>query len=333
MSLKKEISMNNPLVSIIIPAYNSFVFLPETVASALNQSYTNIEVIVIDDGSTDNTQTLFDNFKRKGVQCYKIKNKGASNARNIGLSKAKGVYIQFLDADDILHKNKIEFQIKKMLLEKAELSYSTWAQFSTNTTKHGVFRFKDYNYSKTRTGKELMASFGMDNWFMPVFCWLVHRSLIEKAGAWNVNITNNDDGEYFSRILYHSKKVICIDEILGYYRVLPTDSLSSLNSLNKFESAFKSYQLITELLKKDKNTDLLSYSKRMYYYLYMWAEKEYPSLSKKAAKEFDKLKANSFLSKKKKYWICIEWFGLFYGTIIYKNSVKILVKIRKVCRF
>ncbi|WP_158838007.1 glycosyltransferase family 2 protein [Polaribacter sp. L3A8] len=325
--------MKTPLVSIIIPTYNSIAFLQQTVESTLNQSYTNIEVIVIDDGSTDNTQTLFDDFKRKGVQCYKVKNKGASNARNIGLSKAKGNYIQFLDSDDILHKDKIELQLKKMLQVNADLSFTYWANFSKDISKHDDFRFIDINYSKICTGKDVMVSYGIDNWFVIPVAWLVHKSLIEKAGAWNVNITNNDDGEYFSRILYHSKKVICIDKILGYYRVLPTDSLSSLNSLNKFESAFKSYGLITELLKKDKNTDLLSYSKRMYYHLYIWAEKEYPSLSKKAAKEFDKLKANSFLSKKKKYWICIEWFGLFYGTIIYKNSVKILVKIRKVCRF
>ena len=78
--------MTSPLVSIIIPSYNLVELLPETIESALNQSYQNIEIIVIDDGSTDDTDSLSDGYKKKGVHWYTIKNNGASNARNIGMT-------------------------------------------------------------------------------------------------------------------------------------------------------------------------------------------------------------------------------------------------------
>lgn len=321
--------MKSPLVSIIIPTYNSADLLPETVESALQQTYSNIEIIVVDDGSTDDTETLFNDFQNKGVQCYTIKNQGASNARNVGVSKSKGIYIQFLDADDILHSNKIELQVQKMLLEDADISFTQWAHFSTDVSKHSEFKFKNINYSNTCTGKELLISFGMENWFMPVFTWLIHKELIQKAGEWNVEITNNDDGEYFSRVLYDAQKVICVNQILSYYRVLPSNSLSKVNSIKKVESAMKSYHLITELLKKDENTALLSYAKRMYYMIFRWTRYDFPEISKKAAKEFDKLHADCFLRRRKKYWFFINLFGLYNGTILYKNLVSIWMKIKK----
>lgn len=320
--------MNIPLVSIIIPTYNAALLLEETVSSALQQTYKNIEIIIVDDGSTDTTIQLFKEFQEQGVACYSIKNGGASNARNIGLKKSKGEYIQFLDADDILHKNKIEFQLKKMLQDKADVSFTTWASFLKDVTKHSEFKFKNIDYSKTRTGKEVMVSFGMDNWYMPPVAWLTHKSLIAKAGDWDIEITNNDDGEYFSRILYNTKKVVCVEQILCFYRVTPKISLSSLNSIDKFQSAMLSYDLITQLLKKDIDTELLSYSKRMYYNMYIWAQKDYPILSRRSAKEFDKLKADCFLTRKKKYWVFIKYFGLYRGTLIYSHLVSILVKKR-----
>ncbi|KAB1067022.1 glycosyltransferase family 2 protein [Tamlana haliotis] len=322
--------MNIPLVSIIIPTYNAVDLLPETVESALQQTYKNIEIIVIDDGSTDTTKALFDEFQQKGVHSYTIKNQGASNARNIGLSKSKGEYIQFLDADDILHPNKIELQVENMLLENADLSYTTWAHFSTDINRHSTFKFKDINFPKICTGKEMMISFGMQNWFMPVFCWLTHKSLIEKAGNWNIEITNNDDGEYFSRVLYNAKKVICINQILSYYRVLPTISLSNLNSVDKINSAYNSYQIIEELLQKTMNPVLLTYPRRLYYTQYLIIKKDYPKLAKRAAKSFDRIKGDFFLSRNKNRWSFITAFGLYYGLPLYEFLFKTVLKLKKI---
>jgi glycosyltransferase involved in cell wall biosynthesis len=320
--------MNLPLVSIIIPTFNSKQFIKETVNSALHQTYKNIEVVLVDDGSTDGTEAYFDEFQKQAVRCFKIQNGGASNARNFGLSKSKGEYIQFLDADDILHHNKIEAQIKAMLYQNAGISFTPWINFSNNVNKGNRFRFDKINYTKTRSGKELMLSFGMDNWFMPVCCWIIHKNLIEKAGDWNINISNNDDGEYFSRVLFYAEKVICIDEILAYYRVMPTNSLSKMNSMHKIDDAFESYRLITALMATNSEPALLSYPKRLYYMQFLMIRTGFPEQAKRAAKVFDSINADFFLRSKQKYWFLIELFGLYKGTLLYDFLIKITAKIK-----
>lgn len=106
----------NPLVSVIIPCFNQDNYIIETLQSVLNQTYTNWECLIIDDGSTDNSANNISEFvatDNRFVVMYK-NNGGVSSARNLGLDKAKGKFIQFLDADDILEKNKIQYSINEL---------------------------------------------------------------------------------------------------------------------------------------------------------------------------------------------------------------------------
>ncbi len=102
-----------PLVSVVIPAYNAERFLPSTLESALAQTYPNFEVIVVDDGSVDETANIVEYFSRKDsrISLIKKENGGVSSARNLGIRKASGQYVAFLDADDIWSCNKIAEQI------------------------------------------------------------------------------------------------------------------------------------------------------------------------------------------------------------------------------
>ncbi len=311
--------MSHPLVSIIIPSYNSKSYLKEAVASALNQSYKPIEIIVVDDGSTDNTNDLFLEFEKQGVKCFSIDNGGASNARNYGLSKATGDYIQFLDADDILAPSKIEKQLELMITHQADLSYTPWVNFKNDIiAAEKQFKFSHLDHSINRTGKELLISFGMDNWFILTVSWLVKKELIQKAGYWNPAKCPNDDGEYFSRVLFWAEQVVCCNGVLAFYRETTNDSLSKLNSETKIEASYKSYQQIEALMLTCSDISLLSYPKRLYYMQYIMVKKNYPSLAKRAALSFDRIEAPSFLSKKKYYWRFINWFGLYFGTKLYK---------------
>lgn len=311
--------MNKPLVSIIIPTYNSKSYLDDAVNSAINQSYKPIEIIIIDDGSTDGTRELFPEFERKGVKCHCIENGGASNARNYGLRKSTGDYTQFLDADDILAPSKIEKQLALMDVQQADLCYTPWVNFKNDifdTQKQ--FKFSHLDHSLNRSGKELLISFGMDNWFILTVSWLVKRELIEKAGYWNPAKCPNDDGEYFSRVLFWAKRVVCSETVLAYYRLTSNDSLGKLNSALKVDASYKSFLLIEALLLTCNDTRLLSYPKRLNYMQYKLTIKKYPKLAKRAANNFDRIKAPSFLSKKVYYWKFINWFGLYHGTKIYK---------------
>src|SRR5690606_22538956 len=98
-----------PIVSIIIPTFNAAEFIKKAIDSALYQSDCSLDIIVVDDGSTDKTEDILSNYCKKGFITYhKQKNKGPAAARNLGIKTAKGEYICFLDADDTLKKNSIQ---------------------------------------------------------------------------------------------------------------------------------------------------------------------------------------------------------------------------------
>jgi len=111
--MNEEIKQNEsqwPLVSIVIPAFNNAEYIEQTVQSALDQTYLNIEVIVVDDGSTDNTLEILKVFEDK-IRIIAQDNGGPASARNAGIKESRGEYIAFLDGDDLFFDNKIEIQM------------------------------------------------------------------------------------------------------------------------------------------------------------------------------------------------------------------------------
>lgn len=122
-----------PLVSIITPMYNSEHFILETIGSVVNQTYTNWELLLIDDGSTDNTIKIVEDFKSKYANIKLLQNDtnlGAAKSRNKGILEAKGDYIAFLDADDVWKPNKLEVQILFMQTHNCEVSFSSYEQIN-----------------------------------------------------------------------------------------------------------------------------------------------------------------------------------------------------------
>ena len=101
---------NSSIVSIIVPIYNSEKYLSYCIRSLINQSYKNIEIVLVNDGSTDNSEKICCDFlnKYKNIRYIKIPNGGASKARNVGVNESKGEFIVFVDADDFIAKDAIE---------------------------------------------------------------------------------------------------------------------------------------------------------------------------------------------------------------------------------
>ena len=104
--------MKKVIVSVVLPVYNGELYVDNAVQSVLRQTYSNLELIIIDDGSTDSTWSIVNGYDDERVVLVNISNRGVSEARNVGIGRAKGSYIAFIDADDIWRIDKLEIQLK-----------------------------------------------------------------------------------------------------------------------------------------------------------------------------------------------------------------------------
>lgn len=123
--------MRNVKISVIIPVYNAEKYLRETLQSIKKQSFTDFELIAINDGSTDNSLTILNEFKGiiNNYKIVTIDNSGVSKARNIGINISNGEYVCFVDADDILNQHYLEFLIQPIFSKNADLSYCNYTTF------------------------------------------------------------------------------------------------------------------------------------------------------------------------------------------------------------
>ena len=285
--------MNKPKVSIIIPAYNREQLIGETLNSVLVQTYNNWECIVVDDGSVDNTEGVIKFFakKDKRFKFYhrpKTKKSGASSCRNYGLEKAIGELIQFLDSDDLLAKNKLEEQVKLYKTGSLSLITCKWGGFEKSSDLSKRYKYKYHSYKNFSNGKSLLKSLGKYNEFFPLHVYLTPRVLIEESGTWNEAITNNDDAEFFTRVILNSSGIIFTDKTSVYYRYNSYNNLSDINTSEKVESAIKSWRIIETNIKKSGSSSSLQYTRNAKLNLYNAIKSKYPEIVAKNKEFFNK---------------------------------------------
>ena len=169
---------NNEKISIIIPTYNRGYTILESIKSVLNQTYQNIEILIIDDGSNDNTKDLILNLVDSRIKYIKLKkNKGSSFARNIGIQKASGKYISFLDSDDIYHQDKLEKQYINLIMNNADFDFCKVSLY-INETNFVIFPniIQEKNINKSGYTYELCVHGN----FISTQAILVKKSYIKK---------------------------------------------------------------------------------------------------------------------------------------------------------
>lgn len=238
-------------VSIIIPCYNKRRFVAETIESALSQTV-KCEVIVVDDGSTDGSLDVIRSYGNS-VRWFSGKNLGGSAARNVGLSMATGSWIQFLDADDRISKNKIALQLRALQGEPQDcMATCSWHFFGDDgAMKHASPRSFWRNHD---VGIDLLLEMWSKGGFFPCHSWLMPRSLVEQIGGWNAELSSDDDGEFFGRALVAAGRVIFVSDAEAGYRYPQVNGVSRSVSRRAAESAFRSWELTAQLL-TEKRTD------------------------------------------------------------------------------
>lgn len=235
------------LVSILIPAYNAEPWLAESVGSALAQTWPNKEIIVVDDGSTDDTLAVARGFEGPHVRVLTQPNRGAAAARNAALGAARGDYIQWLDADDVLHAQKIANQMRVVatLPPTQALATSSWGRFFSDANRA---RVKADRLWETLSPVEWISRKFIDNTFMFPASWLAGRHLVDRAGPWDERLSLDDDGEYFCRLVAASSAVHFVPDAWCYYRIGNSSSLSWRKSDRALESAQLSMKLCVDQL-------------------------------------------------------------------------------------
>ena len=219
--------IKQPLVSIIIPTYNTARYLEEAVNSALGQTYKNKEIIVVDDGSTDNTREILDVYIRKGVIKYIYqKNKGLAGARNTGIMSARGEYVALLDADDLFKLDKVEKQLRYLNnCPDCDFCYCDVLLFQDNRPNK-FFRY-DYKYYSGSIFKYLLRQ----NFINPSTLFFHRKNIIDKFGLFNESLRRVEDLEYYLRVSLAGAKFCFLDEPLFLSRVRKNGNLQSDQAL------------------------------------------------------------------------------------------------------
>lgn len=236
------------LVSIITPVYNSDKFISETIQSILNQSYTNFELIVIDDYSKDNTVEIVKTFSEKDSRVKLIQlelNSGAAGARNIGLENSKGRFIAFCDCDDIWFENKLEYQIHFMLEKSIPISFTSYQLIN----EKGESMNKVINAIDKITYLEYLK-----NTIIGMSTSIIDTSLVKEIRF--ENIRTRQDTMLWITLLKRGYVAYGIKEVLVKYTVR-----SNSISANKFKAASKVWDLYY-------NMEKMGLFKSSYYFLF-----------------------------------------------------------------
>ncbi len=276
------------LISILIPAYNAERWLADTIRSALAQTWSHKDIIIVNDGSCDQTLAVARQFASRDVSVVTQTNQGAAAARNRALSLSQGDYIQWLDADDLLSPNKVAKQIEAAQECQSErvLFSSAWGAF--------MYRVSRAQFCPTPLWCDLspvewlLRKMGQ-NLHMQTATWLVSRELTEATGPWDTRLSLDDDGEYFSRAVLASDAIRFVPDAKVFYRQPGYGRLSSIDSSDKkLESQFLSMRLHVDYLRSFEESERVRAASLTYLQTwFVWFFEERPDL----ARELEQLAA------------------------------------------
>ena len=241
--------MNQPLVSIIIPNFNRAHLIEETLISITKQTYTNWECLVVDDGSSDNSLEILNNFSRKNNQFTVLERpeehlSGGNGARNYGLIKATGDYIIFFDSDDLMTPDHVQLKIEHLLESKVDYVIAKTKYLNDNDD----FLERYYTFDKFQITSH--------NFIIQNINWLTYDTLIKielaKSIRFNEHLKSGQEYNYFSKLVIKSVNAKFINSYVTLRRKHENSKQSNLHKENiKWKRSFQA-MWITYLEIKEK---------------------------------------------------------------------------------
>ena len=256
--------MNNDLISIIVPVYNVEKYIARCIETIIQQSYKNIEILLIDDGSTDESGKICDDFGKKynNISVVHQRNQGLSKTRNVGIEMAKGKYIGFVDSDDYIERDMYEILYKNMVKYDADISVCDYIEITGNmkNVKKTNTNFETIIYDNLETKiKELLTEETLNN-----YAWnkLYNRELFNKI-RFKENI-KFEDVDIMYKLFYRANKIVYTSYV-GYNYVQRYDSIMKTidnNAIENLMDATNERYFFVE--KNTKNLKRYNISRRIY---------------------------------------------------------------------
>lgn len=251
--------MENILISIIVPAYNIENYIGRCLESILQQTYNNLEVIVVDDGSTDKTGNLIDQYAVTDQRIIPVhkKNGGVTSARILGIEKASGIYIGFVDGDDYIEPGMYELLLKNALKYNAQISHCGYQMVFPGRT--------DFYYGTGRVVEQDNEKGLLDlleGKFVEPGLWnkLFHKSLfynLMNEKKMDVSIKNTEDLLMNYYLFYETKKSVFVDECLYHYMIRKGSIATSKINENKLRDPLKVLKILEKETEENPKVQLV----------------------------------------------------------------------------
>ncbi len=221
---------NVPSVSVVIPCYNAEKWIAECIESCLNQTASGVELIVVDDGSTDNSRQVLQQYgDRINLICQT--NSGGCTARNTGYQRSKGEFIQFLDADDYLLPEKLERQRNCLIATGADVVYGDWRHQHHPPDQAAWLE----EPAVSGTQEDVLYSLLQDWWVSPA-ALLFRRGVVDVVNGWDQSLPAAQDRDFFLRVAMRTKRIVYQPGCHSIYRRYGNVTVSTSNSERYFQS-------------------------------------------------------------------------------------------------
>jgi glycosyltransferase involved in cell wall biosynthesis len=252
-----------------MPAYNAEKYIDEAVQSVIHQSYTNIELIIINDGSTDSTEKVLEKYKgTENITIIHTQNRGQCAAANLAFRNSKGDFIKFFDADDIMNETHVAAQVQRLLTNPNCIAAGQVKRFYNNDINTALHEPRD-TWQDLNPMDWLVIGNGGGIGMMGGWLFLIPRPLLLKAGLWNEGLSLINDYEFSPRVILQAEKVLFTEDAKIYYRSGLLASLSNSFSPRSLQSAFTALEMTESLLLSHEDSDRVRAALSQFWHL--WA--------------------------------------------------------------
>ena len=322
---------NNELISIIVPVYNVEKYLKRCISSIIEQTYKNIEIILVDDGSTDKSLEICKKYSKtdKRINVYHKKNGGLSSARNYGIKKSKGNYIIFVDSDDYINNFFVEKLYMCLINEQADISCCYFETFSSKDPTYNIENKKNIKidvFDSKQAIINMMYDKGINN---SASCKIYKKELFKKI-SYPLNMYFEDLATTY-KVFDISKKIVLYRCPLYYYYQRSESILHQINDkkINDLLHTMTDINLYFKNKPEYKNS-ILAREINAHFYIYRNSNNK---ALKSSSKEFIKKNRKTVLfdsniTKKTKYGLLLSYISfslvnhIFYAKEIIKNKRK-----------